>query len=65
MFVWFVRTCVCVACMCYPFVNPINLFILNVVVYESACRHLLYQKPCLLKHVLIVNAFTKLFVEIK
>ena len=64
MFVWFVRTCVCVACMCYPFVNPINLFILNVV-YESACPHLLYQKPFLLKHVLIVNAFTKLFVEIK
>ena len=64
MFVRFVRTCVCVACMRYPFVNPIIFFILNVV-YESACRHLLYQKPCLLKHLLIVNAFTKLFVEIK
>ena len=44
---------VCVTCMCYPFVNPINLCILNVVVYESACRHLLYQKPFLLRRVLL------------
>ena len=44
---------VCVTCMWYPFVNPINVFILNVVVYESACGHLLEQKPFLLKHVLL------------
>ena len=67
--VW-VEWCLCERCLCgfcymyvlsfffvilYVFENPINFFILIVVVYESACGDLLYQKNLFYSNVFYCN----------